>query len=98
MTISARPTTSSRSPVARSARGRILAAAIVAISPIGTFTKKIQRQLKFWMITPPSVGPSIGASIAGTKTTLITRPIRFGPAAWASIIWPTGRIMPPPMP
>ena len=31
------------------------------------------------MIRPPIVGPRIGASIAGTATRLITRPIRFGP-------------------
>ena len=29
---------------------------------------------------------------------LITRPIRFGPAASAIISWPIGRIMPPPTP
>ena len=50
------------------------------------------------MINPPIVGPRIGASIAGTATTLITRPIRFGPAASAIISCPTGRIMPPPAP
>ena len=49
-------------------------------------------------IRPPIVGPRIGASIAGTATTLITRPIRLGPAASAIISWPIGRIMPPPTP
>jgi hypothetical protein len=29
---------------------------------------------------------------------LMTRPIRCGPAAWARIAWPTGRIIPPPAP
>jgi hypothetical protein len=36
--------------------------------------------------------------MAGTATMLITRPIRLGPAAAAIIIWPTGKIMPPPTP
>jgi hypothetical protein len=30
--------------------------------------------------------------------TLITRPIRCGPAAWARMVWPTGRIIPAPSP
>ena len=47
---------------------------------------------------PPIVGPRIGASIAGTATMLITRPIRFGPAASAIISCPIGRIIPPPTP
>ncbi len=50
------------------------------------------------MIRPPIVGPRIGASIAGTATTLMTLPILFGPAASAIISWPIGRIMPPPTP
>ena len=52
-----------------------------AAIPIGTLTKKIQRQLVVWMISPPIVGPRIGASITEAPTTLITRPIRLGPAA-----------------
>ena len=79
-------------------RGRIRTEAITAAKPIGTLTKKIQCQLAFSMITPPSVGPRTGASIAGTATMLITRPIRDGPAASAIISWPIGRIMPPPSP
>ena len=69
-----------------------------AMTPIGALTKKIQRQLALSRMRPPSAGPRIGASIAGTATTLITRPIRRGPAAAAIIIWPTGRISPPPTP
>ena len=34
----------------------------------------------------------------GTPMTLMTRPMRCGPAARARIDWPTGRSMPPPMP
>ena len=49
-------------------------------------------------ISPPIVGPRIGASIIGIATTLITRPIRLGPAAPAIIIIPRGMIMPPPTP
>ena len=43
-------------------------------------------------------GPRTGASSIGTPTTLITRPMRSGPAAWASVIIPIGMIMPPAMP
>ena len=34
----------------------------------------------------------------GTPSRLITRPIRWGPAAVAMIDWPMGMIMPPPTP
>ena len=44
------------------------------------------------------VGPRIGPSIVGTPVTLITRPIRLGPAVSARINWPTGMIRPPPTP
>ena len=40
-------------------------------------------------------GRATGASSIGTPTTLITRPMRCGPAAWASVIIPIGMIMPP---
>ena len=43
-------------------------------------------------------GPSTGPSSAGTATTLMTRPMRCGPAARASIVCPTGRMIPPPIP
>ena len=52
----------------------------------------------FCKITPPIVGPRIGASITGTAAMLITRPIRFGPAASAIISWPMGISIPPPIP
>ena len=71
---------------------------MTAMTPIGTLTKKIQRQLALSRIRPPIVGPRIGASIAGTATMLMTRPMRLGPAASAIISWPIGRIMPPPTP
>src|SRR5262249_60808223 len=44
------------------------------------------------------MGPSTGASMAGTPTAAITRARRFGPAAWARIVCISGRIRPPPMP
>ena len=69
-----------------------------AAIPIGMLTKKIQRQLRLSRMSPPIVGPKIGASIAGIATTLITRPIRLGPAAPASIICPIGNSIPPPTP
>ena len=72
--------------------------AISAIAPMGRLTKKIQRQLTLSTISPPSVGPMIGASITGIAVMPMIRPIRCGPAAFAIIIWPTGRIIPPPMP
>ena len=61
-------------------------ASTVANTPIGTFTKKIQRQLALSMSRPPIVGPMIGASIVGTPVTAMTRPMREGPAAPARII------------
>ena len=78
--------------------GRIRIAAITAVTPIGRLRKKIHRQLALSRIRPPSVGPRIGASIAGTAMIPITRPIRLGPAASAIISWPMGRIIPPPTP
>ena len=98
VTTSSRPSTSSRPASCRSLRGSPRSAATKATTPIGTLTKKIQRQLVLSRIKPPSAGPRIGASIAGTATTLITRPMRRGPAAEAIISWPTGRIRPPPTP
>jgi hypothetical protein len=70
----------------------------MASRPTGRLTKKIHRQLAASMRDPPISGPKIGASSIGTPTMLITRPIRFGPAAWARISWPSGMIIPPPRP
>jgi hypothetical protein len=67
-------------------------------TPIGRFTKKIHRQLRWVTISPPITGPSTGASSIGTPITLITRPTRSGPAVWASVIIPIGMIMPPARP
>ena len=39
-----------------------------------------------------------GPSSIGTPTTLITRPMRCGPAAWARVIIPIGMIIPPARP
>ncbi len=60
--------------------------------------KKIHRQPAAAMTAPPSTGPKTGASSIGTPITLITRPIRCGPAAWARMVCPTGRIIPAPSP
>jgi hypothetical protein len=49
-------------------------------------------------MSPPMTGPSTGPSSAGTATTLMTRPMRCGPAARASMVCPTGRMIPPPIP
>ena len=43
-------------------------------------------------------GPRIGPSTMGTPMMLMTRPMRWGPAARARMDWPTGSSMPPPMP
>ena len=40
----------------------------------------------------------IGASCAGTAITPITRPSRFGPAAWTTIVCASGSSIPPPRP
>ena len=50
------------------------------------------------MSRPPRVGPKTGARIIGRPMTLMMRPRLEGPAARVSTIWPTGMIMPPPMP
>ena len=70
----------------------------MAATPTGRLMKKIHRQLHWSTIAPPSTGPKIGASSIGTPIRLITLPIRCGPAAWARIVWPTGRIIPAPTP
>ena len=66
--------------------------------PIGRLTKKIQRHDRCVTSTPPRTGPSTGPSSIGTPTTLITRPMRCGPAAWARVIIPIGMIIPPAIP
>ena len=43
-------------------------------------------------------GPRTGPRSMGTPNRLITRPIRWGPAAVAMMDWPIGMIMPPPTP
>ena len=98
VTTKSNPRTSSRPASSGSLRGSPRSAAMKATTPIGALTKKIQRHVVLSRMKPPSAGPRIGASIAGTATTLITRPMRRGPAAAAIIIWPTGRIRPPPTP
>ena len=60
--------------------------------------KKIQRQLRLSRIRPPITGPTIGATSAGTAMADVSRPSRRGPAAWATIVWSSGNVMPPPMP
>ena len=66
--------------------------------PMGTLTKKIQRQLTFETMRPPRMGPRTGPMTMGTPMMLMTRPMRCGPAARAKMDWPTGSSMPPPMP
>jgi len=95
---SASPRTSSRCPVCGLASGSIRQAATTAAAPTGRLMKKIHRQFAALMIAPPITGPKTGASSIGTPITLITRPIRAGPAAWARIVCPTGRIIPAPRP
>ncbi len=69
-----------------------------ATMPIGTLMRKIHCQPKDCSSTPPSVGPSTGARTVGVDSTPITRPRFSLPAVLTRIIWPTGMIMPPPMP
>ena len=66
--------------------------------PMGTLMTKIQRQLVFDTMSPPTIGPKMGPMTMGTPMMLITRPMRCGPAARARMDWPTGSSMPPPMP
>src|SRR5262249_60733508 len=51
-------------------------------------TRPIRRRVDASRRAPPLAGRTIGASSRGTPTMLITRPIRFGPAAWARIVCP----------
>src|ERR1700761_4769209 len=95
---SRRPTQSSFPALPRFDSGSIRQPRIPATIPIGTLTKKIQDQCRFCRIRPPTTGPRIGASIAGITTMPIPRPMRFGPATSAMIIWATGMIIPPPTP
>ena len=44
------------------------------------------------------VGPITGAMMIGTPMALITRAMSAGPAFLTRIIWPIGRIIPPPTP
>ena len=60
--------------------------------------RKIHCQPKLSSSQPPRTGPRTGASTIGTPMIDMTRPMFLGPAARASIIWPTGRVMPPPIP
>src|SRR5581483_1829474 len=79
-------------------RGRTRSEAIRAQIPIGTLMKKIQRQDTSATSQPPRIGPRIGPSSIGTPMMLITRPIRFGPAARVRMVMPAGMTMPPPRP
>ena len=65
---------------------------------MGTLTKKIHRHEALETISPPMTGPRTGPITVGTPMTLMTLPMRCGPAARARIDWPMGRIMPPPSP
>ena len=100
---SSSPRQSSRSgppawrPSAR-AEGSSRAASTSPTMPIGRLTKKIQRHDRCVTSTPPRTGPSTGPSSIGTPTTLMTRPMRCGPAAWARVIIPIGMIIPPASP
>lgn len=47
---------------------------------------------------PPITGPSTGPISVTIHESAIARAMRFGPAAWARIVWPTGIISPPPTP
>src|SRR5208337_1590559 len=67
-------------------------------TPIGTLTQKIQRQLKYVVMNPPSGGPATGPSSAGT--------VRYASASTRSLFStlrkstrrPTGTIIAPPRP
>ena len=96
--MSTSPRTSSLCVGAGATLGRDRSAAMNAMTPMGTLMKKIHCQLALSRMSPPMAGPKIGASMAGTATTLMTRPMRSGPAASAIMSWPMGRIMPPPRP
>ena len=74
--------------------GRSRQASVSASAATGRLTKKIQRHVASSTIAPPITGPAMGASSIGMPTTLITRPMRRGPAACRRMVWPTGMISP----
>ena len=66
--------------------------------PNGTLTKKIQRQPTVSVRSPPSTGPSAGATSVGIITIVAARARSIGGKARNIIATPTGVSIPPPIP
>ncbi len=56
------------------------------------------RQLKWVRIAPPTSGPRIGPSSAGSATMVTVRPSALPPAACMISVVSSGKMMPPPTP
>ena len=66
--------------------------------PNGTLTKKIQRHPTVSVRSPPSTGPSAGATSVGIITIVAARARSIGGKARNIIATPTGVSIPPPIP
>lgn len=105
-TSTARPGESSRAPRRSKAVRRVeggtsgtwRGASRMAIAPIGRLTRNSHGQGATARMEPPASGPSTGDSSGTTATTLITRPVRPGPATRASSACPVAGSSPPPRP
>ena len=69
-----------------------------AIIPIGTFTKKIQCQLKLSVINPPMVGPKVGPMMIPMPKMAFAIPIFSGGKAPMIIVCALESKPPPPNP
>lgn len=64
----------------------------------GTFTQNMKRQLRWVRMAPPTSGPRIGPSRAGSATIVTVRPSALPLAACMISVVRTGSMRPPPAP
>ena len=69
--------------------------AAIAMVAIGRFTTNTHCKLASSMITPPRMGPKIGARSTGSPRTASARPTCCGPARCATSVNPIGTTMSP---
>ena len=96
---SANPRTSSFGlTAAAGSLGRYLAARTSPATQNGTFTQNMNRQLRWVRMAPPTSGPRIGPSRAGSAIRVTVRPSALPPAACMISVVRTGKSRPPPTP
>ena len=83
-----------RFDVATSPGGSLRYASQAPMSPNGRLNKNSQRHDSRWITSPPSTGPSTGATSTGTDMMLTARPMRLGPASWAMSAYVSGASSP----